>query len=36
MYELSGDEEELIAQLVEDGDIYSKLAWSLAPKIYGL
>lgn len=34
-YELKGDEEEQIARLAEDGDIYSKLARSLAPEIFG-
>ncbi|KAF9669264.1 hypothetical protein SADUNF_Sadunf14G0089700 [Salix dunnii] len=34
-YELRGDEEEQIARLAEDGDIYNKLAQSLAPEIYG-
>ncbi|CAK7348423.1 unnamed protein product [Dovyalis caffra] len=34
-YELRGDEEEQIARLSEDGDIYNKLAQSLAPEIYG-
>ncbi|GJV91300.1 DNA replication licensing factor MCM7 [Tanacetum coccineum] len=34
MDELKGDEEEQIARLAEDGDIYSKLARSLAPKIF--
>lgn len=34
-YELRGDEEEQIARLAEDGDIYDKLARSLAPEIYG-
>ncbi|KAF2325086.1 hypothetical protein GH714_022686 [Hevea brasiliensis] len=34
-YELRGDEEEQIARLAEDGDIYNKLARSLAPEIYG-
>lgn len=34
-YELRGDEEELIARLAEDGDIYNKLARSLAPEIFG-
>ncbi|CAI9761494.1 unnamed protein product [Fraxinus pennsylvanica] len=33
--ELRGDEEEQIARLAEDGDIYNKLAQSLAPEIYG-
>lgn len=33
-YEL-GDEEEHISRLAEDGDIYNKLARSLAPEIYG-
>ncbi|KAK8693776.1 hypothetical protein V6N13_071345 [Hibiscus sabdariffa] len=35
MYELRGDEEEQIARLAEDGDIYNKLARSLALEIYG-
>ncbi|XP_073151425.1 DNA replication licensing factor MCM7 [Henckelia pumila] len=34
-YELRGDEEEQIARLAEDGDIYNKLAQSLAPEIFG-
>ncbi|KAL2239052.1 UNVERIFIED_CONTAM: DNA replication licensing factor MCM7 [Sesamum indicum] len=34
-YELRGDEEEQIACLAEDGDIYNKLARSLAPEIFG-
>lgn len=34
-YELKGDEEEHIARLAEDGDIYNKLACSLAPEIFG-
>ncbi|MED6198117.1 Mcm2-7 hexameric complex component [Stylosanthes scabra] len=34
-YELRGDEEEQIARLAEDGDIYNKLARSLAPEIFG-
>ncbi|GAB2226452.1 hypothetical protein Droror1_Dr00022260 [Drosera rotundifolia] len=34
-YELQGDEEEQIARLAEDGDIYNKLAKSLAPEIFG-
>lgn len=34
-YELKGDEEEQIARLAEDGDIYNKLAQSLAPEIFG-
>ncbi|MBA0826511.1 hypothetical protein Goarm_011356, partial [Gossypium armourianum] len=34
-YELRGDEEEQIAKLAEDGNIYNKLAQSLAPEIYG-
>eukprot|EP00258_Populus_trichocarpa_P011463 XP_002320300.1 DNA replication licensing factor MCM7 [Populus trichocarpa] len=34
-YELRGDEEKQIASLAEDGDIYNKLAQSLAPEIYG-
>ncbi|KAL5996375.1 Mcm2-7 hexameric complex component [Asimina triloba] len=34
-YELKEDEQELIEQLAEDGDIYNKLARSLAPEIYG-
>ncbi|KAH9786751.1 DNA replication licensing factor MCM7 [Citrus sinensis] len=34
-YELRGDEEEHISRLAEDGDIYNKLARSLAPEIYG-
>ncbi|GMH02313.1 hypothetical protein Nepgr_004152 [Nepenthes gracilis] len=34
-YELRGDEEVQIARLAEDGDIYNKLAKSLAPEIYG-
>ncbi|KAK6119738.1 hypothetical protein DH2020_046520 [Rehmannia glutinosa] len=34
-YELGGDEEEQIARLAEDGDIYNKLARSLAPEIFG-
>ncbi|KAG6748399.1 hypothetical protein POTOM_048320 [Populus tomentosa] len=34
-YEPRGDEEKQIASLAEDGDIYNKLAQSLAPEIYG-
>ncbi|KAL6978279.1 Mcm2-7 hexameric complex component [Sarracenia purpurea var. burkii] len=34
-YELKGDEEHQIARLAEDGDIYNKLAQSLAPEIFG-
>ncbi|CAL0308498.1 unnamed protein product [Lupinus luteus] len=34
-YELIGDEEEQIARLAEDGEIYNKLARSLAPEIFG-
>ncbi|KAF5194359.1 Dna replication licensing factor mcm7 [Thalictrum thalictroides] len=34
-YELRGDEEEQIARLAEDGDIYNKLSKSLAPEIFG-
>ncbi|KAI5416847.1 Mcm2-7 hexameric complex component [Lathyrus oleraceus] len=34
-YELRGDEEEQIKHLAEDGDIYDKLARSLAPEIFG-
>ncbi|KAI3990126.1 hypothetical protein MKX01_029104 [Papaver californicum] len=34
-YKLEGDEEEQIASLAEDGDIYNKLARSLAPEIFG-
>ncbi|KAL4566956.1 hypothetical protein LXL04_022526 [Taraxacum kok-saghyz] len=34
-YELKGVEEEEIARLAEDGDIYNKLARSLAPEIFG-
>lgn len=34
-YELRGGEEEQIARLAEDGDIYNKLARSLAPEIFG-
>ncbi|GAA0144533.1 DNA metabolism protein [Lithospermum erythrorhizon] len=34
-YEFRGDEEEQIASLAEDGDIYNKLSRSLAPEIYG-
>lgn len=34
-YELRRDEEEQIARLAEDGDIYNKLARSLAPEIFG-
>ncbi|KAA3469811.1 DNA replication licensing factor MCM7 [Gossypium australe] len=34
-YELRGDEEEQIAKLAEDGNIYNKLAQSLAPEIDG-
>ncbi|XP_030488843.1 DNA replication licensing factor MCM7 [Cannabis sativa] len=34
-YDLRGDEEEQIARLAEDGDIYNKLARSLAPEIFG-
>jgi DNA replication licensing factor MCM7 len=34
-YDLKGDEQEQIDRLAEDGDIYSKLARSLAPEIFG-
>nr|CAD1816896.1 unnamed protein product [Ananas comosus var. bracteatus] len=34
-YELKGDEQEQIERLAEDGDIYNKLARSLAPEIFG-
>ncbi|MBA0583942.1 hypothetical protein Gorai_014778, partial [Gossypium raimondii] len=34
-YELREDEEEQIAKLAENGNIYNKLAQSLAPEIYG-
>ncbi|GMY17041.1 DNA replication licensing factor MCM7 [Fagus crenata] len=34
-YEFRGDEEEQIARLAEDGDIYNKLSRSLAPEIFG-
>lgn len=34
-YELKDDEEEQIARLAEDGDLYNKLARSLAPEIFG-
>ena len=34
-YELRGDEQEQIERLAEDGDIYNKLARSLAPEIFG-
>ncbi|KAL7609366.1 hypothetical protein Lser_V15G13459 [Lactuca serriola] len=34
-YELKGVEEEEIARLVEDGDIYNRLSRSLAPEIFG-
>ncbi|XP_077218337.1 minichromosome maintenance (MCM2/3/5) family protein [Tasmannia lanceolata] len=34
-YELNGDEQEQIDRLAEDGDIYNKLARSLAPEIFG-
>ena len=34
-YELRSDEEELIGRLSEDGEIYNKLARSLAPEIFG-
>lgn len=34
-YEFRVDEEEQIARLAEDGDIYNKLARSLAPEIFG-
>ncbi|KAI5419013.1 Mcm2-7 hexameric complex component [Lathyrus oleraceus] len=34
-YELRGDGEEQIKRLAEDGDIYDKLARSLAPEIFG-
>ena len=34
-YELKGDEQEQIDRLAEDGDIYSKLARSLAAEIFG-
>ncbi|KAK4765841.1 hypothetical protein SAY87_007483 [Trapa incisa] len=34
-YEFRHDEEEQIRQLAEDGDIYNKLARSLAPEIFG-
>ncbi|KAL4572175.1 hypothetical protein LXL04_018944 [Taraxacum kok-saghyz] len=35
IYELKGVEEEEIDRLAEDGDIYNKLARSLAPEIFG-
>lgn len=34
-YELRWEEEEQITRLAEDGDIYNKLARSLAPEIFG-
>lgn len=34
-YELSEDEQKQIEGLAEDGDIYNKLARSLAPEIFG-
>lgn len=34
-YTLQGDEQEQIERLAEDGDIYNKLARSLAPEIFG-
>ncbi|KAJ4779748.1 DNA helicase [Rhynchospora pubera] len=34
-YELKGDEQDQIERLAEDGDIYNKLARSLAPEIFG-
>nr|KAJ0211639.1 hypothetical protein LSAT_V11C400212740 [Lactuca sativa] len=34
-YELKGVEEEEIARLAEDGDIYNRLSRSLAPEIFG-
>lgn len=34
-YELKTDEQEEITRLAEDGDIYNKLARSLAPEIFG-
>ncbi|GLJ18929.1 hypothetical protein SUGI_0338540 [Cryptomeria japonica] len=34
-YVLQGDEQEQIERLAEDGDIYNKLARSLAPEIFG-
>ncbi|KAK9086309.1 hypothetical protein Syun_028703 [Stephania yunnanensis] len=34
-YDLEKDEEEQLARLAEDGDIYNKLARSLAPEIFG-
>nr|GMD40333.1 DNA replication licensing factor MCM7 [Ipomoea batatas] len=34
-YEFREDEEEQISRLAEDGDIYNKLARSLAPEIFG-
>lgn len=34
-YEFRGDEGEQITRLAEDGDIYNKLARSLAPEIFG-
>ncbi|KAK1316751.1 Protein PROLIFERA [Acorus calamus] len=34
-YELKGDEQEEIERLAESGDIYNKLARSLAPEIFG-
>ncbi|KAI4329805.1 hypothetical protein MLD38_028150 [Melastoma candidum] len=34
-YKLREDEEEQIARLAEDGDIYNKLSRSLAPEIFG-
>jgi DNA replication licensing factor MCM7 len=33
-YELKGDGQEQIGQFAEDGDIYNKLARSLAPEIF--
>ncbi|KAG0482586.1 hypothetical protein HPP92_010670 [Vanilla planifolia] len=34
-YELTGEEQEQIDRLAEDGDIYNKLSKSLAPEIFG-
>lgn len=34
-YELKGDEQRQIDALANDGDIYNKLARSLAPEIFG-
>ncbi|RZS08133.1 hypothetical protein BHM03_00039066 [Ensete ventricosum] len=35
LYDLKADEQEQIERLAEDGDVYNKLARSLAPEIFG-